>query len=101
MGARQDNLRPATRDLNAHDVGSNPIPLAVAFPRHLFLFWENGIGASKVHDNVALLEALHNAIEQLSFPPLKLVIYNLLLIIPTALDNILFGGLFGVNAVKS
>src|SRR5262245_66440607 len=87
MGARQHNLRPTTRDLHAHDVSTNPIPLAVTFPRHLLLFRENSVRASKVHDNVAFLEALHDAIDQLSFPPLKLVVDNLPLRIPNPLDN--------------
>src|SRR5262245_29922927 len=74
MGARKYNLRPPTRDLHANDVGSDSIPLAVAFPRYLFLFRENGIGASQVDVNVALLEALQNAIDQSSFTPFTFVI---------------------------
>src|SRR4030095_10486675 len=98
MGARQDNLRPATRDLHAYDVSSNPVPLPVALPRHLLFFRKNGIGATEIHNNVALLEALHNAIDQLSFPPLKLIIDNLPLAIRNAWDDILLGCLCGDTA---
>src|SRR5262249_1445135 len=93
MGAGQHNLRPAAGDLHAYNVGSNPVPLAVPFPWHLLFFRENAVGPSKVDNDVAFLEALHNAIDQLSFAAFKLVVDNLPFRIADALDNVLLGGL--------
>ena len=99
MSTRQNDLRTSAGDFDAHDVGTNPIPLTVALSRHLLLFRQDGVGAPEVDDDIPLLETLNDAVDELAFTSFKFVIDNLPFRIAHALHDVLFGCLGG-NATK-
>ena len=72
---------------------NSPIALAITFSRHLFLLRQDRVGATEVDDDVALFEALHNAVYELPFAPLELVVNDLPFGVAQTLYNILFGRL--------
>src|SRR5438094_6135794 len=92
-GAREDDLRPLAGELDVEDVGADAVALAVALARDLLLLGEDGVGAPQVHDDVFLLEALHDAGEELALPPLELVVDDVPLGVAHALDDVLLRGL--------
>src|SRR6266849_22888 len=69
--------------------------LAGARARDLLLLGEDGVGAPQVHDDVFLLEALHDAGEELALAPLELVVDDIALGVAHALDDVLLRGLGG------
>src|SRR5947199_10859840 len=90
MSTRQNDLRTAAGDFDAHDVGTNPIPLTVALSRHLLLFRQDSVGAPEVDDDIPLLETLNDAVDALAFRSFEFVIVNLPLRIAPALHGVLF-----------
>src|SRR5881409_2981652 len=95
VGAREDDLRPLAGELDVEDVGADAVALAVALARDLLLLGEDGVGAPQVHDDVFLLEALHDAGEELALAPLELVVDDIALGVAHALDDVLLRGLGG------
>ena len=75
--------------------------MTIAFPRYLFFFRQNGIRAAEIDDDVALLEALHDAVDELAFAPFEFVVDDLALRVAQALDDILFGGLRGDSSEEA
>src|SRR5262249_51212952 len=92
---REDDLWPLAGQLDLQDEGANAVPLTVALARDLLLLRQDGVGAPEVHDDVLLLEALHDAGEELTLPALELVVDDVALGIAHALHDILLRGLRG------
>ncbi len=91
MGARQDDLRSPAGDLDTHDIGPDAVTLTIALPRHLFFLRQNRIGPAKIDNYVALLKALHDAVDELPFASFEFVIDDFALGIPQALHDVLLG----------
>ena len=95
VGARQHDLGSAAGHLDADDVRPDAVALPVAFPRDLLLFRQDRVGPAQVHDDVVLLEALHDAVDQLALAVLELVEDDLALDVPHPLHDVLLGRLGG------
>jgi hypothetical protein len=99
MGARQDDLRSPAGNLHTDDIGADPVTLSISLPRDLFLLRQYRVGAPQINDDIAPLEALHDAVDELPFAAFELIVDNLALGIAHTLNNILFGCLSG-NAAE-
>src|SRR5436309_15671563 len=77
------------------DEGPDAVALAVALTRDLLLLGQDGVRPTQVDDDVLLLEALHDPGEELALAALELVVDDVALSIPHALDDVLLGGLGG------
>ena len=95
MRAREDDLRPLARELDVEDEGADAIALAVALARDLLLLGQDRVGAAEVDDDVLLLEALHDAREELALAVLELVEDDVALGVAHLLDDVLLGRLRG------
>src|SRR5439155_145421 len=74
MSPRQDDLRALGSELDVENEGADAIALPVALARDLFLLRQDRVGPAEVHDDVLLLEALHDAGDELAFAALELVV---------------------------
>src|SRR5581483_5260697 len=83
---REDDLRTLRGQVDVVDVRADAIALAVALG-------QDRVGAAEVHDDVLLLEALHDAREDLALPVLELVVDQLALGVADLLDDVLLRGL--------
>ena len=70
--ARQDDLRAARRLVDVEDVGHDAVAGAVRLARHLLAHRQDRLGAAQVDDDVAALEAAHDAGDQLALAVLVL-----------------------------
>ncbi len=65
-GARQEDLRPALLAAHVVDVGANAIAEAHVFARDHFIAADDAFGFAEVDDDVAVLGALHGAVDDLA-----------------------------------
>ena len=82
----------ASSRTSAH-VGANALVDAEHLARHLLLAQHDGLGAAQVDDQIALLDATHDAVDDLALPVLVLVVDHLALGAADLLDDHLLGGL--------
>src|SRR5439155_811728 len=95
MSPRQDDLRALGSELDVENEGADAIALPVALARDLFLLRQDRVGPAEVHDDVLLLEALHDAGDELAFAALELVVDDVALGVAHALDDVLLRRLGG------
>src|SRR5581483_3269108 len=95
MRPREDDLRALSRELDVQDERADAIALTIALARDLLLLGEDRVGATEVHDDVLLLEPLDDAREELALPALELVVDDVALGVPDALDDVLLRRLGG------
>src|SRR5439155_11067304 len=89
VGAREDDLRSLAAQLHVQDESPDAVALPVALAGDLLLLRKDGVGPAEVHDDVLLLEALHDAREELPLPPLELVVDDIALRVAHALVDVL------------
>src|SRR5438067_5770947 len=95
MRPREDDLRALGGELDVENEGADAIALPVALARDLFLLRQDRVGPAEVHDDVLLLEALHDAGDELAFAALELVVDDVALGVAHALDDVLLRRLRG------
>jgi hypothetical protein len=98
----QARVRAGEHDLGAlggagdvEHVGLEPIALAIGLGVDLLALGQDGLGPAEVDDDVALLEAAHDAGDELALAVAELVEGHLALGIADLLDDHLLGGLGG------
>src|SRR5262249_405666 len=89
VGSRQHDLGPLAAQLDVEDEGPDAIALPVSLAGDLLLLREDRVGPAEVHDDVLLLEALHDPREELALPSLELVVDDVALGVAHALDDVL------------
>src|SRR5262249_33192215 len=68
IGARQHDLRPLRAAVDALDDGADPLARRVALRARLLLARQHRLDATDLDDQVAALEALHGAVDDLADP---------------------------------
>src|ERR1700761_9221653 len=87
MRARQEYLRSARLLAHIINIGTHPFALAKTLARQQLVAARNGLGSAKVDDNVAKLDPLDEAVDDLSDPVLEFEILPLALRIANLLNN--------------
>ena len=101
IAARQDDLRAAGLAVDVLHVGDDAVAGAVGLARRLLAERQDALGAAEVDDEVvALLEAAHDALDELALAVLELVEDEVALLVADALDEHLLGGLRGDAAER-
>src|SRR5205823_15000823 len=95
MRAREHDLRALRRQLDIKDERTDAVALAVPLAWDLLLLGQDRVGPAEVHDDVLLLEALHDARHQLALATLELVVDDVALGVAHALDDVLLRRLRG------
>src|SRR5256712_10297205 len=95
VGTREGDLGSLAAQLDVEDEGPDAVALAVALTWDLLRLGQDGVRPTQVDDDVLLLEALHDPGEELALAALELVVDDVALSIPHALDDVLLGGLGG------
>src|SRR5207244_230119 len=92
---REDDLRALGGELDVENEGADAVALPVALARDLLLLREDRVRPAEVHGDVSLLEALHDAGEELALAPLELLVGDVALGVAHGLDDVLLRGLGG------
>ena len=95
MGARQEDLRAARLLAHVEDVGAHAVAVAEALARQQLVAAQHRLGAAEIDDDVAELDALDEAVDDLADAVLELVVLPLALGVAHLLDDHLLGGLRG------
>ncbi len=95
MGAAEENLRPARLAADGHDQRADAVADADHLARDLLVAADDALGAAEVDDDVAELDALDDAGDDLADAVLELFILALALGIADLLEDHLLGGLGG------
>ena len=66
MGARQEHLRAARLLAHIHDVGADAVAGVEVFARYRLLAAQQRLGAAEVDDDVAELDALDQAVDDVA-----------------------------------
>src|SRR3990172_4745263 len=93
MRPREDDLWPAAGHLDAQNQRADAVSLAVALTGNLLFLQENRVGLAQVDDDIFLLEALDDAVEQLPLAALEFVVDDFSFGVADSLNDILFCGL--------
>src|SRR6185369_13873141 len=99
MGAAQKDLRAALFAADVVDVGADAVAVAVHLARDQFVAADDGLAAAEIDDDVAVLDALDGAVDDLADAIDVLVVHALALGIADLLHDHLLGGLGG-NAAE-
>ena len=95
VGARQEDLRAAGFAADRHDQRADAVADADHFARDLLVAADDALGAAEVDDDVAELDALDDAGDDLAGAVLELFILALALGVADLLEDDLLGGLGG------
>src|SRR5881628_515508 len=95
MRPREDDLRALGGELDVENEGADAVALPVALARDLLLLREDRVRPAEVHDDVLLLEALHDPGDELALAALELVVDDVALGVAHALDDVLLRRLGG------
>ena len=95
VGARQEDLRAARFRADIVDVGADPFVAAEMFAGQEFVAPQDALGAAKIHRDIAELDPLDQAVDDLADAILVLFILPLALRFPHTLDDDLFCRLRG------
>ena len=95
MGARQEDLRAARLLAHVVDIGAHALALAEALAREQLVAAQHGFGAAQIDDDIAVLDALDEAVDDFGHPVLELEVLALPLGVADLLDDDLLGGLRG------
>ncbi len=93
MGARQENLRPALLAADVVDVGADAVAVAEGLTRDELVAAHDALAAAEIDDDVAVLDALDLAIDDLADAVLELLVLAVALRVAHLLDDDLLGGL--------
>ena len=95
VGARQEDLRAAGFAADRHDQRADAVADADHLARDLLVAADDALGAAEIDDDVAELDALDDAGDDLAGAVLELFILALALGIADLLEDHLLGGLGG------
>jgi hypothetical protein len=95
MGARQEDLRAARLAAHVVDVGADAVALAEDLARQQFVAAHDRLGAAEIDHHVAVLDALHHAVDDLADAVLVLLVLPLALGLPHFLHDDLLRRLCG------
>ena len=95
MGARQEDLRPARLAAHVEDVGADAVAGAEGLARDHLVAADDALAAAEVDDDVAVLDALDHAVDDLADAVLVLVVLAVALGLAHLLDDDLLGRLRG------
>ena len=95
VGARQEDLRAAGFAADRQDQAADAVADADHFARDLLVAADDALGAAEVDDDVAELDALDDAGDDLAGAVLELLILALALGVADLLEDDLLGGLGG------
>ncbi len=93
MGARQENLRPALLAADVVDVGADAVAVAEGLARDELVAAHDALAAAEIDDDVAVLDALDLAVDDLADAILELLVLAVALGVAHLLDDDLLGGL--------
>src|SRR5574342_384286 len=93
VGARQEDLRPLGGLLDLLDEGADAIVRVVALPGNLLPLRDHRLGLAEVHDDVAFLDPVHRAADDLALLVDEVRVDGVALGIPHALQYDLLGRL--------
>ena len=94
-GARQEDLRAALLAAHVVDVGADAVAVAHVLARDHLVAADDALGAAEVDDDVAVLDALHRAVDDLADAVLVFVVLALALGLAHLLHDHLLGVLRG------
>ena len=95
MGARQENLRAALLAADVVDVGADAVAVAEVFARDQLVAAHDALAAAEIDDDVAVLDALDLAVDDLADAVLELLVLAVALGLAHLLDDDLLGRLGG------
>ncbi len=95
MGARQEDLRAALLAAHVVDIGAHAVAVLVVLARDQFVAADDRLAAAEVDDHVAVLDALHRAVDDLADAILVFVELAVALGLAHLLDDDLLGRLGG------
>src|SRR5690606_4672562 len=95
MGARQEDLRAALLAAHVVDVGAHTIAIAEGLARNQLVAAHDALAAAEIDDDVAVLDALDLAVNDLADAILVFLVLAVALGIAHLLDDDLLGGLGG------
>ena len=95
MGARQEDLRPALLAADVVDIGADAVAVAEGLARDQLVAAHDAFAAAEVDDDVAVLDALDLAVDDLADAVLVLVVLAVALGLAHLLDDDLLGRLGG------
>ena len=95
MGARQENLRAARFLAHVVDIGAHAVALAETLARHQFVAAQHRLGAAEIDDDIAVFDALDDAVDDFADAILEFLVLALALGVAHLLDDDLLGGLRG------
>src|SRR6185436_10524047 len=99
VGPRQRDLGALGRAAHLEDEGADAVAGIIALARDLLALGQDRLGLADLEDHVALLDAVHDAPQDLSFLPGELRVDALALGVADLLEDHLLGGL-GRDATK-
>ena len=94
-GARQEDLRAARLAAHVVDVGADAVAVAHVLARDHLVAADDAFGAAEIDDDVAVLDALHGAVDDLADAILVLAVVALALGLAHLLHDDLLGVLRG------
>src|SRR5689334_19960181 len=95
MGAAEEDLRPAILAADVEDQAAGAVADAEHLARNLLVAADDALGAAEVDDDMAELDALDDAGDDLAGPLLEFLILPLALGVADLLEDHLLGGLGG------
>src|SRR3546814_7947959 len=95
MRARQENLRPARLAAHVVDIGARPVTLAEGLARQQLVAAHDRLGAAEIDGDIAVFDALDQAVDDLADAILVFVVLPLALGLAHLLHDDLLGGLSG------
>ena len=100
IGAREHDLRVAAGAADLLDPPLNSVTGPVGLAGRLLLDGQDRVSAAEVDNDVAFLEASHDAVDELGLAVLEVVVDHLALRLSDALDNDLLGSLGGDSSKR-
>ena len=87
VGAREEDLRPARLAAHVEEVGADPVAGPEGLARDHLVATDDALAAAEVDDDVAVLDALHDAVDDLADAVLVLVVLAVALGLAHLLDD--------------
>ena len=95
VGAGQEDLRPALLAADVVDIGADAVAVAEGLARDQLVAADDALAAAEVDDDVAVLDPLDLAVDDLADPVLELLVLAVALGLAHLLDDDLLGRLGG------
>src|SRR5215218_10268925 len=99
MGARQEDLRPASLTPHIEDVGADAVAIAEYLSREHLVATDDGFAATQIDNDAAVFDTLDNAVHDVADAVLELLVLPIAFGFADLLYDHLLGGLRGDAAV--